>query len=377
MARSLFSYGSGVVEHDEMMDLIMPSGMPARFSDAPPDSCSSRISAADIAYICHTYYHVYVAALKAHALSQKADIIIVDTIPNVSALSSSIASSGIFQSVGVVARGFSCTGQKSYLLGTVWAKTHKKILHDRYGLLRKYDHICMFNDITEMGALLAALKVHYHLLEDGLDCYSVFDQNVPRRHPFIKKLLWRTIGLPYALASSSYCKLVEVNSMQDVHTFFSAPVIEVPRRPLIEGDEGWPKLVLSVFNCPDLKHSEGGVLILTTSTLDPSDFGPYESAVEVIERVVDLFADESCYIKPHPFDVVDYGVLSSKATVLNKDFPIEVLEFIEGMRFDTVVGFGSTSLAGIRFADKRYSCGLMDGVDGVEHLSIEDRNVCI
>ena len=62
-------------------------------------------------------------------------------------------------------------------------------------------------------------------------------------------------------------------------------------------------------------------------------------------------------IKPHPRDGLDYAALYPQCTVIRGQFPIEVLNFIEGIHFRKAISIITSALDSIAFADEKINIG--------------------
>ncbi|MDE6405701.1 MAG: lipooligosaccharide sialyltransferase, partial [Lachnospiraceae bacterium] len=83
-------------------------------------------------------------------------------------------------------------------------------------------------------------------------------------------------------------------------------------------------------------------------------------ALPVRERIfrdcIDLYgrkegAESVILIKPHPRDLLDYEKIFSGHIVLDRKFPMEVLNYIEGLTFSRVISV-FTVVRNIRFAEE-------------------------
>lgn len=95
------------------------------------------------------------------------------------------------------------------------------------------------------------------------------------------------------------------------------------------------------------------VLVLTQPFYD---FGLLRHArhVELYESIVDTLcsAGFAVYVKPHPSDSVDYACLGDRVQCLPADFPIEVLNACMGTRIAAAVGLSTSAVDNIRFAKR-------------------------
>jgi len=74
----------------------------------------------------------------------------------------------------------------------------------------------------------------------------------------------------------------------------------------------------------------------------------------VIERYC-----EGCrvLIKPHPRDGIDYGALCPDAVVLRGRFPVEVLNFFEGLHIRRAVSIVTTAMNNMDFVEEKLNLG--------------------
>ena len=62
-------------------------------------------------------------------------------------------------------------------------------------------------------------------------------------------------------------------------------------------------------------------------------------------------------IKPHPRDMIDYTELCPDAVVLRGRFPVEVLNFFEGLHIRKAVSIVTTALNNMDFVDEKLNLG--------------------
>ena len=77
-------------------------------------------------------------------------------------------------------------------------------------------------------------------------------------------------------------------------------------------------------------------------------------------------------LKPHPRDVLDYKKLFPEHIVLDSKFPMEILNYVEGLSFDRVVSVFTVPDA-IRFAKEKVFLG-EDFMDRYEAPEIHRQN---
>ena len=147
----------------------------------------------DRIYVCHTFYHVYVACLKELNLPMeergKADMVLSTMSCDFGNLSERLSASGLFGKVFIFEEQ-----EESRVPGL--AKYHKDrgnivlnmlarmVFCKKLGAaqeayvpvdFRQYRDIYVFCDSDPIGYYLSWKKIRYHAMEDGLDCIRYYD----------------------------------------------------------------------------------------------------------------------------------------------------------------------------------------------------------
>ena len=208
---------------------------------------------------------------------------------------------------------------------------------------KKYQDIYVFCDSDPIGYYLNYKKIHYHAVEDGLDCICYYDtaRYDNRGHFGLKAFLAAHNLIFIQNGYSKYCVDMEVNNTS-ILKYPCSKYIEQPReamvRRLTQDDKN---TILRIF-MEDLDtlmtqlttgaHHEHKVLVLT----EPLCELPVRE--QIFRDIVAKYGkDAQVILKPHPRDVLDYHKLFPDDIVLDGKFPMEILNFIEGLEFDQVV----------------------------------------
>ena len=94
---------------------------------------------------------------------------------------------------------------------------------------------------------------------------------------------------------------------------------------------------------------------------------------DCIEQYGQIAGTESVIlIKPHPRDVLDYEAVFPEHIILDKKFPMEVLNYIEGLTFRRVISV-FTVVHAIRFAEEIVYLG-EDFMDHYEDPKLHRQN---
>ena len=280
---------------------------------------------------------------------------------------------------------------------------------------RQYRDIYVFCDSDPVGYYLNANGIFYHAVEDGLNCLKRFDAaRFDNRGAFpVKRWMAKKGYIFIQNGYAKHCLDMEVNDLSvlsadadGVKIAYEAaedgtakraraiasgkkPVyVELPRRVLTGALTKTDKLVLTrmfIENADALQAAlmqqaeRPRILILTEKILDTDARG--NLFTELVARYATWKGRQALvFVKPHPRDEVDYramfspendGVYSADSAqvtgsstssgaarpeviVLSSAFPMEMLNFIEGLCFDAVVSV-FTQTDAVLFAKERIS----------------------
>ena len=358
----------------------------------------------DRIYICHTYYHAYIATVKELVRRKngqgKADIVLSTMSNNFEKLSERLEQAGVFEHVFMYDEKEDVTSDEvmSYHRdkGNIVANLLQRITYTRLlGKLQEpfiptdlsaYGDVYVFCDSDPIGYYLNYKKIPYHAVEDGLNSGLLDDQaRFANRGAWPVKLLMSKLGLIFIESGySRYCIDYEVNDISKNH---KPPknIVEVPRKVLndmLTRDdhkilvdiflENKDRVVSQLLGCGE--YSSGSekrpqVMILTEPLCEP------DVRKQIFRDIIDLYKDTSrVIIKPHPRDLLDYEKAFPDTVVIRDRFPMEVLGDIEGFSVDRVISV-VTQMDNVYFAKEIVYLGL-DFLDKYEkpevHRKVEN-----
>lgn len=312
-------------------------------------------------YVCHTYYHVYVTCLKELTLPKsmrgQATLVLSTMSNDFGNLQERTQKSGLFEEVLMFEEKEEhfFPELKKYHTdhGNLVANLFSRMKFTKlYGKLqeqfvpvdfKKYKDIYVFCDSDPIGYYLNYKRIKYHAVEDGLDCICYYDtaRYDNRGHFKLKAFLAARNLIFIQNGYSKYCVDMEVNNTSILK--YSCPkYIEQPREVLVRRlTQADKNVILDVFmeDMEGLKkqlstgeHHEKKVLILS----EPLCELPVRE--RLFKDIVEQYGqDAQVIIKPHPRDVLDYTKVFPEHIVLKGMFPMEILNFIEGLEFEKVV----------------------------------------
>ncbi|MBR5597788.1 MAG: lipooligosaccharide sialyltransferase [Lachnospiraceae bacterium] len=331
-------------------------------------------------YVCHTFYHVYIAVLKECNLPMEkrgGATLVLSTMSNdFGNLKERAQKCGLFEAVleyhekedtyfpqlqkyhvdrGNIVVNMLARMKYTKLLGKLQASF---VPVD----FKEYKDVYVFCDSDPIGYYLSYKKIYYHALEDGLDCIKYYDtaRYDNRGHFELKAKLasWNWIFIQNGYGK--YCLDMEVNNISCL-PYPCKKYIEKPREELVAGIREEDKhLIVEVFmenvdalmeqiekkqekdieldtvtqdgmgNKVEQKKSK--VLLLTEPLCD------LQTRERLFRDIIQEYAsDAQVFIKPHPRDVLDYKALFDDHIVIEGKFPMEVMNFIPGIRWNKVI----------------------------------------
>lgn len=351
-------------------------------------------------YICHTFYHAYIACLKELNMDKdkwgQASLMLSSMSNDFGNLKERAEKTGLFREViPFDEKEESFFPELSKLhkdRGNLVANMIQRIRFTRrFGKLlepyipvdlRQYEDIYVFCDSDPIGYYLNTHRIYYHALEDGLDCIRYYDTaRFDNRGHFELKAWMAAHNLIFIQNGySKYCIDMEVNDIS-VLQYPCPKYIEKPRARLTEHLSEEAKGILTeifIENREELEKrlhaGEGGghrVLVLTEPLCD----------LETRKRIFTDITQEYQWVdgenalvllKPHPRDVLDYKELFPEHIVLDGKFPMEILNYVEGLSFDRIVSVFTVPDA-IRFAKEKVFLG-EDFMDKYEAPEIHRQN---
>ena len=338
-------------------------------------------------YVCHTFYHVYVAILKEMKLVRKtspadykkADIALSSISTDFERLGERLEGAGIFDEVYALDE----KREDFFPQLAKYRKNYSNILRHMVNRIiftkklakceepymaqidfKAYEDIYVFCDSDPIGYYLNYKHIYYHAVEDGLDCLkNLDDAHVANYGHFKLKALFSRLNLIFIMNGwGKYCIDMEINDRSKVPT--DCPrFVEVPRKPLEQAlTSEQKKLMIKAFIedadylMEQLKpKGDGGEYAIFLTEPHPVDEEARKRVcLDVLERYCKGYR---VIIKPHPRDMIDYEKLCPDAVVLKGRFPVEVLNFFEGLHIKRAVSIVTTAMNNMDFVEEKLNLG--------------------
>ena len=351
-------------------------------------------------YICHTFYHVYIAHLKEFYIRQlsdkkeesEADILLSTMSNDFGELGVRMQNLGFFRKVlPFYEKDYTkypdllpLKKESNQVILNLWKriiftkklgqKTEELIPVD----LKSYDDIYVFCDSDPIGYYLNYKRIHYHAVEDGLDTLKSCDgARYDNRGFFGLKRVMAALNLIFIQDGySKYCLDMEVNDISCL-LYPIKKNIELSRKFLADRLTTSEKEILLVSFLPDYenlynalqerKKDWGNVLILTEPlcTLDIRE--------QIFKDLIEKYGEnKNIFLKQHPRDELCYEEKFPDQIILSKQFPMEMLNFIPGIQFELVISV-FTELGALNFGTHKLRLG-PDFMDHYEDPLIHRQN---
>ncbi|MFI3213109.1 MAG: glycosyltransferase family 52 [Eubacteriales bacterium] len=350
----------------------------------------------DRIYVCHTFYHAYVACLKECNFSLedrgKATLVLSTMSNDFGQLKERAMESGLFEAVleyEEKEEAFFPELKKYHVdKGNIVFNMISRIKFTKLmGKLqepfvpvdfKKYKDIYIFCDSDPIGYYLSYKKIKYHAVEDGLNCIKYYDTaRYDNRGAFQLKALLSSMNLIFIQNGyGKYCIDMEVNDISALK-YPCKKYIEQSRDELVEHLSLEDKRMLVTMFMENIDevlreiHSAGDekekILILTEPLCD------LKTRKRIFKDITKEYGEGYIVLmKPHPRDVLDYKKEFPENIVITGKFPMEIMNFIEDLSFRKAISV-LTVTNGIQFAQETVFLG-GDFMDRYEAPEIHRQN---
>lgn len=340
-------------------------------------------------YVCHTYYHVYVSMLKemklqreAQADSQvvyrKADIALSELSTDFEQLGERLEKAKVFDQVLVLHEKreeyFPELAKYRQNYHSIWKHMWNRMIFTKKLPkceepfididFKAYEDVYVFCDSDPIGYYMNYKHIPYHAVEDGLDCLkNLDDAYVANQGHFKLKTWFSRHNLIFIMNGwGKYCLDMEINDRSKVPT--DCPrFVEVPRKPLEEGltsEQKKQMLLAFLMDAEGLiaqlchNHGKQQYMMYLTEAYPKDEEIRKKITLDILEKYGKGY---QVLIKPHPRDMIDYTKLCPQCMVLKGRFPIEVLNFMEGIHIKRAVSIVTTAMSTISFVEEKINLG--------------------
>lgn len=324
-------------------------------------------------YSCSSYYQVLITLMKACVYKQQIDIVLethgVETANNLAIDIKKYMSQYVNQV-------FVCPDSEKVdpyvnrdASFVIWQRravvNHmKKILGDM-DLQTEYSKIFVYWDLGYVGTYLNIKKIHYTLIEDSLNSYQHIKENrLNYRYIFDNPIKFKIkdifkIGvIPFGY--SKYCDVIEVNDNKNIQIPLDKVIVS-PRNSLFNNLNKEDKnAIFNTFfervekgfsskqNCVGNEtQAKNDILILTEPFALTKRLPDEKTQIRLYKDIINQYGGGKIYIKPHPRDNLPYNQIFEDIILLEKNIPMEVLNFSNEFHVATSITVTSSAINGI------------------------------
>lgn len=313
-------------------------------------------------YVCNTYYHIYITLIK-EIKKRSSDIILSDSIPKYKEIGKRIEECKIFNNVYYISEKEINLPSEPKLIGKFFYFNMIRKAVGKYIELnfKKYSDIILYNDWTPIGYFLNASRINYILSEDGQDVFQKYDYT-PFNYTKIDKILSRLDLKVLSIGEAKYMKYIEVNNKNNLY-IRDKKIVELKKNTLLENlTPNEKKEISKIFignNSYKSEKYDNNILILTEPLFIDKRVESEEKQIEIYSKIIEEYKNDgiNIYIKPHPRDLTDYYNIVDKCFIIDKNIPIEVLNFNDDIYFNKAITITSTSLGGLNFVKDKIRLG--------------------
>lgn len=308
-------------------------------------------------YVCVTYYHVLVSIIKAYKSECSCDILLCEKLAQNEDFIKNLKESKIFDKVYLLEKQLVLKGLKEKL-------QVKRIIKERVEKeldidFSKYNDRIIFNEMSDMSAYFQAKNLSYILSEDGTNYYK--DVDIDKKLMSFKLKLFNFLGLGFKyFGSYKNIKWIEVNDKSIIKISHNK-VREVNKRELFSSiEEELLNKLLKIFDVADIKNidSKKSVLLLTQPLYEQNIINDKNTVLEIYKEIIEQYGKGmDVYIKQHPLEDMDFLKLIKGVKVINKNFPSELLNYINGFRVKKAITIFSTAIYSLKCADEQICLG--------------------
>lgn len=322
-------------------------------------------------YVCLSLYNVFITLVKSAVADERVDILLGTQTPNYQEVAEkltmvkNVANVIIFDSVSYKKITYNNKLEKLLYQKKKECSEIERQLQINW---KKYSDIYLYNDFEIIGWYLVYHKISYHLIEDGLNFFTYFDQyyQLPAKIYDRNSLSIRLkdfLNLGHRMYGTSRCtRDIEVNSIEGVKIRADNIIVQ-PRAELYSALTDDDKTMLFRIFCEgkNAGNSCSGrkVLLCTQPLYKDGQLKTIEEQKQVYADIIESYSSQgyTVVVKPHPRDDMDYSSLCNQygGWVIDRFIPSEVLNFNKDIHYDLAVSITTTAIETLQFVkEKKY-----------------------
>lgn len=320
-------------------------------------------------YVGGSYFHIYIAILKSldrKDKSTKSLLILNDHTPGVDKIIPLLEKSGYFDHiihVPFVTLKRRIKEEQGTLSRIVSRNRFAIEYVDQNSPILQYDSFIRNAEINLFYNL--GLSSFYFLIKYKHNFIRMLEDGEHNYHPKVGKFkAWRRRFLLRTAIGEGFDPEVKEIEVQHVHRLsprvrHKGKTLELSRMRESLSPEEQQKILSLFLNGQTVPVTDGKNLLLITQPLSEDKLMTEGEKIKMYDRILDQYGEgHNIFIKGHPRELTMYsGKLNHAFTEIPRPFPLEMMDFMNGVSFDRGITIFSSSLYNLQCTRERIFLG--------------------
>jgi hypothetical protein len=305
-----------------------------------------------------TYHHILTTIVKTFNEPYKPDIVLCNTIPNVDKLMNE-AFQYLFNKIVIYdelkSRDLYKNSKISKNIFNLYTSLQKRIHNNIIPLdlnYSEYKDVVLYHDNHMISYYLRAKQIYYTLAEDGINHFIKINRyffNHLSPFSILRKLVIITFFNRYYNlvandGTSKFVRCVELN--KPIRMIFKKRTFILSKEKLfLSLSDEHKRLILKVFlndkQITQICKIEN--LLLTEPLFVDNRVSSEVDQIKLYSEIINKYKNIVYSIKPHPRDITDYKFIFPNLYIIDKDIPIEIINFLP-LKINIITTINSSSI---------------------------------
>lgn len=301
-------------------------------------------------FICYTPYHVYVSLLFILNSRSLSELIITDHIEEYKKITINLKKNH--------------NNARSYILEKINKNytifdflKYKKILNNRFKIsfpINNENSYMLFLDNTRLSHYIMLNAMNVSLVEDGKTLFF------PNKNHF-KKIIKMFLKIPLDKGESKLIKNVYTTNYKRLPNKIKYKAIEFDIEKL-QNNIAFKKkkIIFDIFNVNLLEVFQNDIFLVLTGPYSETGLISELEKIKLYQKIIKRYSNNlTVYLKPHPRETTKYeNYLDVSIKILNKNFPIELINLDKNIKIKRVVSIDSSALEKLKHAEEILELGI-------------------
>lgn len=321
-------------------------------------------------FVCGTMFHIYISILKSLHYKKhnvKTLLIVNDHTPDIDKTIELIKEKEIFDfvikvptfSISYMMRTSEQTFKKMFFrnqLSIQYVENNSEINLYHYFIENSEINLFYHLGLSNTYFILRYKNSFFRMLEDG---YRNYNQLVTPIKVFKRKYILNTV---LGEGRDKQVKEIEVQYPEKLPENVKHKGVKLDLKKIQESlSEKEKNLIFSIFlQNTSINVNTNKNLLLITQPLSEDKRISEKYKVKLYQKILDKYSkDYNVYLKTHPRELTDYtNLLKTKFQEIPRSFPLELLDFMEGIKFDLGITIFSSALYNLNCIENKLFLGI-------------------